>query len=144
MDLTPLSRTTTTAVSNAVQPGWRNQAIALKTPAKGLSDGSGPIRQHARVSPLPPAPGGHPPQLKSQPKKFLRRPLFKMSGPFFKLHSWEMLAFSSGRRHHGSCPHPSWWGRDVRTGNISRRRAPATATLAFATHVKSSMFMRLL
>jgi len=29
MDLTPLSRTTTTAVSNAVQPGWRNQAITL-------------------------------------------------------------------------------------------------------------------
>ena len=28
MDLTPLSRTTTTAVRNAVQPGWRNQAIA--------------------------------------------------------------------------------------------------------------------
>jgi hypothetical protein len=48
MDLTPLSRTTTTAVRNAVQPGWRNQpgfrnqAIAFKTPAKGLSDGSDP------------------------------------------------------------------------------------------------------
>ena len=28
MDLTPLSRTTTTAIRNAVQPGWRNQAIA--------------------------------------------------------------------------------------------------------------------
>ena len=28
-DLTPLSRTTTTAVRNAVQPGWRNKAITL-------------------------------------------------------------------------------------------------------------------
>jgi hypothetical protein len=27
MDLTSLSRMTTTAVRNAVQPGWRNQAI---------------------------------------------------------------------------------------------------------------------
>ena len=43
MDLTPLSRTTTTAVRNAVQPGWRNQAIALKTGASrkfGAAQGS--------------------------------------------------------------------------------------------------------
>ena len=32
MDLTPLSRTTTTAVRNAVQPGWRNPGAQVPPP----------------------------------------------------------------------------------------------------------------
>ena len=34
------------ALSLLFADGLRNQAIALKTPAKGLSDGGDPVRQH--------------------------------------------------------------------------------------------------